>query len=478
MNGVPATVIGVMPQGFSFPQKQELWVPLMPTPTVQRRENRDTWCVLARMADGVTIDSARAEMAAIGKRLALAYPLIDRDSPPIVQNFPEFFIGPNAAWIYGSLWGAVGFVLLIACANLANLLLARAIGRSREISARIALGASRWRIVRQLLIESVMLSACGGVFGWWITKAGVRAWQLAMARKASWMIVDYSMDQRVLWYLVAISIGTGILFGLAPALRLSKLDVNETLKDGGRGATGGGREKHLAAWLVIAEMALAMVLLAAAGVMMRSSVNVYTDLGVQIEKILTASMNLPVARYPLAEARSSFFDRLRTRLEAIPGVESAAIASFIPTWGASRFPYELAGAPIVDERRRPKTPVMIVGPNYFRTVGASILSGRDFNDADGASGLPVAIVNERFANRHWPGKNPLGKRVHIFDGGTMGRWVTVVGVASNIVQVDVARPESNFVLYLPYRQGTLRRERQCSCAHPHPSRESWKCLSP
>ena len=190
------------------------------------------------------------------------------------------------------MWGAVGFVLLIACANLANLLLARAIGRSREISVRIALGAGRWRIIRQLLIESVMLSGLGGVFGWWIAKWGVRATRSRTAPAPSdrrRLVIDYySMDYRVFAYLVAISIGTGLLFGLAPASRLSKLDVNATLKDGGRGATGGGRGRHLSALLVIGEMALAVVLLAGAGVMIRSFLKVYTaDLGVNTANILT-----------------------------------------------------------------------------------------------------------------------------------------------------------------------------------------------
>jgi putative ABC transport system permease protein len=232
MNGEPTTFIGVMPQGFSFPQKVDLWVPLVRTQRVMNRENRDTWMAFGRLAGGVTIEAARAEMDLIGKRLAIAYPATDRDLPPVVQKFDEFFIGPNAALIYGSMWGAVGFVLLIACANLANLLLGRAMGRSREISVRIALGSGRWRIIRQLLIESVMLSALGGFLGWWIAGWGVRAYSLAMASKSSWLIVDYTMDSRVLAYLIAISIGTGILFGLAPALRLSRLDVNVSLKDG------------------------------------------------------------------------------------------------------------------------------------------------------------------------------------------------------------------------------------------------------
>ncbi len=249
MNGAPTTIVGLMAQGFSFPQKADMWVPLVETAKVRNRDDTDTWFAFGRLAEGVTFQSARVEVESIIKRLETAYPLTDRRWHLSVQNFHEFFIGPNATVLYGSMWGAVGFVLLIACANLANLMLARAIGRSREISVRIALGAGRWRIIRQLLIESVMLSAVGGVLGWWIAKWGVRAYQLAMAQKASWLIIDYAMDQRVLGYLIAISIGTGLLFGLAPALRLSKLDVNATLKDGGRGATEGGRGKHLAALL-------------------------------------------------------------------------------------------------------------------------------------------------------------------------------------------------------------------------------------
>src|SRR5665213_1519144 len=344
LNGTPTTVIGIMPRGFSFPQKLELWVPLVQTPKVMQRENRDTWMAIGRMARGVTVESAQAEMETIGKRLAIAYPLSNRDIHPLVQKFHEFFIGPNATLLYGSMWSAVGFVLLIACANLANLMLARAIGRSREISVRIALGAGRWRIIRQLLIESVMLSALGGAVGWLIAKWGVRAYQLAMVYKASWLILDYTMDSRVLGYLIAISIGTGLLFGLAPALRLSKLDVNASLKDGGRGATGGGHGKHLSALLVTGEMALAVVLLAGAGVMIRSYLKIHTaDIGADTANVLGGSVNLPSEKYPRPEDKISFFDGLLTRLVAMPGVESVATADGYPASGSSNLSYQLAG---------------------------------------------------------------------------------------------------------------------------------------
>jgi len=453
INGAPATVVGVMPPGFIFPQNQDLWVPLVPTPNVLKRANRDTWFVFGRMADGVTIQSARAEMETIGRRLEQAYPLTNKGFPPVVRNFAGFYIGPNASLIYGSLWGAVGFMLLIACANLANLLLARALGRSREISIRMALGAGRWRVVRQLLIESIMLSAFGGFLGWWVAKWGVRAWDLAS--KPSWFnhVLDYTPDYRVFAYLIAISAGTALLFGLAPALRLSKLDVNATLKDGGRGSTGGARGNRLSALLVAAEMALAVILLAGAGVMIRSYINTYSaDIGVQPEKILTGIPNLPASRYPDATARMSFYDRLKTRLEATPGVESVALASTIPLWGAARLSYELDGSTPVDEQSRPALSAVTIGPGYFRTLGATVLSGRDFNEGDRFLATPVAIVNQRFARRFWPGENPLGKRFRLFIGNTPQTWLTVVGVASNILQSDVARPELNALVYLPWRQ--------------------------
>jgi putative ABC transport system permease protein len=457
MDGTPTTIVGLMAPGFSFPQKIDMWVPLVQTPKVGNRDNTDTWFAFGRLARGVTFQSARTEVETIIKRLETAYPLTDRRWHLGVQNFPEFFIGPNASMVYGSMWGAVGFVLLIACANLANLLLARAMGRSREISVRIALGAGRWRIIRQLLIESLMLSCLGGVLGWWIAKWGVRAYQLAMAQKSSWLIIDYTMDQRVLGYLIAISIGTGLLFGLAPALRLSRLDVNATLKDGGRGATGGGHGKRLSALLVSGEMALAIVLLAGAGVMIRSFLKIHTaDMGVDADKILIGSVELPAVRYPGPEAQIAFVDRLTSRLEAIPGVESVALADALPSWSTPRLPFEFPGdspgSAQADQLRRPKVAALTISPNYFRTLGAAVLLGREFNAADQASGRPVAIVNERFATKFWPAENALGKSPRLIDGKTPQAWLTVVGVVSNIIENDQTRQTFDPVIYVPYRE--------------------------
>jgi predicted permease len=337
---------------------------------------------------------------------------------------------------------------------------------------RIALGAGRWRIIRQLLIESLILSSIGGALGWWLAKWGVRGYELAMANKSPWLIVDYSMDHRVLAYLIAISAGTGILFGLAPALRLSKLEVNSNLKDGGRGAIGergGGRGRHLSSLLVTGEMALAIVLIAGAGVMIRSFLKIHNaDMGIDAANILAGSIDLPAARYPGPDKRNSFFDRLTTRLEAVPGVESVSLTEQLPTDGSPRYPYELEGAPPAAPGNRPvasgdypKVRALKINPAYFRTLRAKLLSGREFSDSDGATAPPVAIVNQLFAMTHWSGQDPVGRRIRLFGlnqndktpGPTKQEdWLTVVGVVSNIVQADQNRQRLDPMVYLPYRQ--------------------------
>jgi putative ABC transport system permease protein len=452
LNGKSATIVGIMPRGYSFPQSVDVWVPLVQTEAVRRHENRNTWFAFGRLRDGASLEGARAEIQGIASRLAAEFP-IATPQPTVIGPFHEFFIGPNASVIYGSMWGAEGFVLLIACANHANLLLARALGRSREISVRLALGAGRWRIIRQLLVESVLLSSIGGLLGWWIAKVAVRAYELAMSQKSSWLILDYTMDGRVLAYLIGLSVATGLLFGLAPALQLSRLDVNASLKDGGRGATLGGRGKHLSSILVTVEMALAVVLLAGAGVMIRSFLKAHNaDMGVHIENLLGASLSPSQGRYEEPEQRIAYFDRAQARLAGLPGVEAVALAESLPSWGSDKRPFELAGAPPTDDRRRPELSVLKISPNYLRTIGAQLLVGRDFSDADTASSPAVVLVNELFARRSWPGQNALGQRLRLFTGAQPGDWMTVVGVTSNIVQNDQTRQRVDPVVYQSYRQ--------------------------
>ncbi len=463
LTSTPTTVIGVMPPGFEFPHHRvDLWLPLVPTaglrfPDLHDRQSRRFWFAVARLADGVTAQSARAEMESIGRQLERAYPLTNRGIVPNVKTFHEFWIGPNAVALYASMWAAVAFVLLIACANLANLMLARAIGRSREIAVRIALGAGRWRIVRQLLIESLMLSTLGGICGWLIATWSVRTYNLVASPPNSYDRWDYAIDHRVLVYLVGTSLATGLLFGLAPASRLARVDIQSTLKDGGRGAAGGRRGKRLSTLLVIGEMALAVVLLAAAGLMIRSVVTIATtNIGVSTANILAAPVGLPRGTYPDAQAQMSIVAQLTARLDGIPGVESVAVATALPAGGdivAGKRPYELADiVSPADGQGGRRVATLVISPPYFQTLGATVRQGRAFTEADEASAAPVVIVNERFASQSWPGEDPLGKRLRFTPGATAEPWLTVVGVVSNIVQNDTTAQRFDPLVYRPFLQ--------------------------
>ena len=485
IDDVQTTIVGVMPRGFAFPQNEVMWIPMVQSPALSDRGDRNTgWFAFGRLADGATMESARAEMEAIGRRLGDAYPQTNqgRNLIPQLYNFREFFIGRNATLIYQAMLGAVSFVLLIACANLANLLLARALGRSREISVRLALGAGRWRIVRQLLVESALLSTAGGLCGWWVASFGLGVYGLWVsgpsvsdAIVSTWFdgMLDYTMDYRVFVYLVSVSIGSGLLFGLAPAARLGKLDVNGALKDATRGATGGRRGKRLSGLLVVAEVALAVVLLAGAGVMIRSFLKIYmADIGVEAENLLVTRVSLPPARYADAESRTAFFDSLVSRIDALPGVESIALANTIPTDRLGRVAYEVptSNDAVTDDQQRPTVSTLVAGPRYFATVGAQVIAGREFTEFDGASAASVAVVNERFASGTWPGEPAIGKRLRLISDASAD-WMTVVGVVGNIAQNDRMRQTIDPVVYLPFQQSPGG-SRPCSREPAYPRQHS------
>ena len=454
INGVPTEVIGVMPKGVVFPVDVVLWVPMVPNADTEKREVRNL-AVFGRMREGVTTKLARAEMKGIARNLQNQYPVTNQGFAPVVLNYNEFTNGPRFTIIFTAMLVAVGFVLLIACANLANLLLARAVGRSREIATRVALGASRWRLIRQLLAESLTLSVAGGAVGWWLAVRAVHVFDVVVTPlgKPSWF--DFSMDFRAFAYLATISIGTGIIFGLAPALRLSKLDVNTNLKDGGSGVTFGVRGKRLSGLLVVTETALATVLLAGAGLMIRSFLNLYrASLGANTTNVLAMSVALPRAKYPQPNDQISFHDHLTAGLKSLPGVESVAIASAGPTGGSLSFPYEREGM-VPDAQRRPSLSAVVIGPDYFQVMGVGVLEGRVFAETDNAFQPPVVIVNQRFASAFWPGEDSLGKRFRLYVGEKPEPWLTVVGVVPNIVQNDISPREIDPLIYLPYRQKPL-----------------------
>jgi putative ABC transport system permease protein len=465
VNEIPTTIVGVMPRGFMFPAESDVWLPLIPKDDFQKREVR-TVTLAGRLADSAKISSARAEMETIARRLATAYPASNKDFSVQIQSFNDFANGGPIKVVFLAMLGAVGFVLLIACANVANLLLARAVGRSREISIRSALGASRWRIVRQLLVESVILSVAAGVLGWLASIWGIRTFDAAVIPNGKPAFIAFSVDYRVILYIAAITLGTGILFGMAPALRLSKLDINATLKDGGHGASSGGRGKILSAILVVSEMALAVVLLVGAGLMIRSFLKMYNaPVGVQSDNVLSMRMLLRDTKYPAPSDQITFFQRLHERLAIVPGVETIAFTSNMPAGGSLRFPYELEGKPPVDERKRPQTDALVVSPGYFDVMRVRPLFGRTFTEADGVSGFPVIIVNKSFADTFWPNEDCLGKRLRLVTAPVAAKagtppspqtWLTVVGEIPDIIQNDLGKGQRDPIVYLPYRQQPLR----------------------
>ena len=450
LNGVPTVVIGVMPADFSFPEDQALWTPLVPTEAALKRDTFYARYAFGRLAHGATRESAAAELATIGRQLANTYPDTNSNRSPVLHDFREFFIGDNGTKTYQALWGAVGFVLLIACGNVANLLLNRCIRRSRDISVRLALGAGRGRIVRLLLLESVLLSGLAGILGWWIAQLLVRAYVLAQIGGVA-AVLNYTADAQLLGYAVVISIGSGILASLPAALWMTRSNVNHTLKDNGRGVAGGGRAKRFAHLLIAAEIALALIVLTGAGLMARSVFNVYAaNIGVNTANVLTMSMYIPREQYPGSVQQISFYRRLVAGLEVVPGVQSVAIASVPPTEAAARVRYEIANASSIEEGA-PTVAKMTVSPGYFATMEARIVAGREFSDLDGPSSARVGIVNQSFVRRNWPMEPVLGKRLRLFQDGKP-QALTIVGIASDIVQDDRTRQDAEPLVYVPYQQ--------------------------
>jgi putative ABC transport system permease protein len=451
INGNPTTVIGVMPRGFSFPSDQALWTPLIPTPAALRRETPYARYAVARLADGATIDTARTELTLIGERLAAAYPDTNRGIRPVLQSFAEWSTGSQGSLLYGAAFAAIVFVLLIACANTAGLLLERALDRSREVAIRLAIGESPARASRQVLLESLMLSTLGGALGIWLAQIGLHAYALAQPAGSNTRVLSYSLSYQAIGYLTVVSLGAGLVIGLVAALGAVRSSTRYALHKVNRGVHLG--RPRLSKWLVASQVALAVVLLSSTGVLVRSFLNVATaDVGVMPDDILSMSLYAPPEQYATADARSSFYASLGERLAAIPGVESVGFGTAAPADYVPSSPFEIEDMPAAAEKERLGADRFFADPGYFRTLGVEAIAGRTFDGSDRASSLPVAIVNARFASLHWPAETPIGKRLRLFIGGEATPWLTIVGVVANVVQNDRTRQAFKPIIYLPYAQ--------------------------
>lgn len=444
----PYTVVGVMPRGFGFPStRTQVWTPVAFNSAERTTRDTNFIDVVARLKPGVSLEQAQANMTAVAQRQAERYPKTNTGVGVKLVSLQEQIVGDVRPMLV-VLFGAVAFVLLIACANVANLLLARAAARHREMAIRGALGATWSRVVRLLLTESVLLAIVGGALGLLLA---IWSLDLLVSLKPANLprLAEISVNRTVFLFTAAVSVLTGILFGLAPAWQVSKSDLNEGLKESGRGGSDAPRRHRLRALLVISEVALSLVLLIGAGLMIRSFARLLAvDPGFKPDHVLTAFVSLPVSKYSKREEQVAFFDRLLDRLRNVPGVSAAGVVTDMPLFGGSSTGFDIDGRPEALPGQRPMTDYRLISPDYFTAMGMRLLKGRAFSrhDTDAAPG--VVIINETMAARYFAGEDPLGKRLDLSAPKDLREIVGVVAdVRNHGVDADV-QPE----VYVPLAQ--------------------------
>jgi len=456
LDGTARTIVGVMPESFKYPANVEVYSPIGITPKMAGNRQFNSYYVVGRLKPGASVQSAQADIDNITARLEQQYPETNTGARATV--FP--IVADTVRKYETGLWmamAAVGFVLLIACANVANLMLARASGRQKEIALRAALGASRWRIVRQLLTESSIVALLGGALGILVAVWGIDALRAANPGDAAKFAPGWDqlgINFTVLVFTIALSLLSGLLFGLAPALQISKPNLNDDLKEGSRQSSG--RSNRLRSSLVVAEVALSLVLLVGAGLFFRSFITLFaTDPGFNPDNVLTMNLILPSAKYKEEQQSVAFYSDLIQRVKAEPGVQSAAAVNYLPLGGSNS-----SDAYLIDGEAEPAPGNENIGryrsctPDYFTTMQIPVLKGRSFTEQDKPGAPLVVIVNEALARKHWPGQDAVGKRLRLQAPLDKAPWMEVVGVIKDVKhELDIeVTPE----FYLPHAQDVWR----------------------
>lgn len=452
INGRQTTVVGVMPQHFRFPEVSDLWLPLQ---LDEEQHGRGTFALdaIGKLKPGVSLAQARAELEAIGARLALEYPETNAGFSVRIEPWREWLVKYFRTLTLLVL-GAVLFVHLIACANVANLLLARGATRAKEIGVRIALGASRGQIVRQLLTESFLLSAAGSALGLLFAVWGVDLMLSAVPTEIpAW--IQFTFDWRIFSFALGLGVFSTVLIGLVPALQSSRPDLLEVLKEGGRGGGAGPRSQRIRSVLIIGEVALALILLIGAGLMVRSFLNLArADIGADPSSTLTFRVGLPAALMPEEKSSVTFFERLIPRLAALPGVESVGATSSLPAGGMGLSAVILEGEAPPERLQDARTASQVaITPGFFETARISLLRGRGFTVADNADAPRVALIDERAARTWFPQQDPIGRQLRIFEGPDKEpEWATVVGIVEPVVYHRLTREPAPPAVYFPHAQ--------------------------
>ena len=452
LNGESYTIVGVMPRDFFFPLREsELWIPWSMPPEQASGRGDHYLHAIARLKPGVTNERANAEVESIGARLATDYPRTNEGLGFVVNSFQRDYVGDLRRPIL-ILFAAVGLVLLIACANVANLLLAQATARRREIAIRMALGARRWTIARQLLLESLLLAIGGGLLGVFGAVWGVEALSKLLPASLS-KLQAVSVDARVLVFTVAVVVLTAIVFGVVPALHAVRANPGEALSDTARDAGGGNSGRYVRRMLVVSEVALAVVLLVGAGLLIRSFQRLnQVDIGFNPNNVLTMRAVLPMPKYGKPESRRAFYDEVLRRVDEIPGVESAGVITFLPlSFSGMKFSFSVEGQTNPSDMNLPFALYRVVSPDYFRALEIPLQRGRFFDSRDSKESQPVMVVNRKLAEQFWPGEDPTGKRLKIGPPDSQNPWAVVIGVVGDVRQTELygkQMPE----LYVPYAQ--------------------------
>jgi predicted permease len=451
VNGVPTTIVGVMRDGFRFPMVHDLWQPLaaMPGLTSGSRDAR-TLSVVARLVPRATLAAARHEMDAIAAGLARQYPATNANVGAVLEPYGGSFSIVNP---WNAMLIAVSIVLLIACANIANLLISRAAGRSREIAIRSSLGATRWRLVRQLLVESLLLAAAGGGAGVFVAIAGVRLW-LASMPAANWPYwYHFEVAPHVLAYIVEVTVGAALMFGVGPAWYLSNRNPATRLSVRAHVTAAAAAPQRWSDLLLASQFALTLALLAGAGLLARTLIAVYrADARVDTEHVLLSGIELPPQNYATAARRLLLYTALEDRIRKLPGVDAAALASGAPFYTAPVWSVSIDGMAVSDRIALPTASYVAIGAQYFDTLRLRPVRGRVFTDRDGMPGFDTAIVNELFAARYLPGVDAVGRRIRLVDPNNPDpspRWLTIVGVTPTVRQHYAEKIDP--VVYVPYR---------------------------